>query len=105
MSDLNRALLAAYRQGATHTTMQVLSSPAAHRVHRYLLDVANDSPDTYTTLDDVKELLNIPHSTAYRIIKALDCLKLLDSRRGTPQRKDGRHGAGGSGAIGWRAKL
>ena len=105
MSELNRCLLSAYRLGADHKTMQILGTESAHRIHSYLLRVAVDSPDTYTTLNELTELLGVPLTTAYRAIKQLDVEGLLVSRRDPPQRKDGKHGAGGRGATGWRAKL
>ena len=105
MSDLNRALLSAYRQGADHHTLKTLATPAAYKIHSYLLRVANDSPDTYTTLNELTELLGVPLTTAYRAIKQLDAEGLLTSKRSPPQRKDGVHGAGGKGAQAWRAKL
>ena len=105
MSELNRALLSVYRLGADHRTLKTLATPAAHRIHSYLLRVAVDSPNTYTTLDEVKELLSIPNSTAWRVMQSLTRLSLLEHRRSKPQRKDGVHGAGGSGKNEWRARL
>ena len=105
MSELNRCLLSAHRLGADHQTFKVLSTQAAYKVHSYLLSVAVDSPDTYTTLNELTELLGVPLTTAYRTIKQLDAEGLLVSRRDPPQRKGSEHGAGGRGATGWRAKL
>jgi len=105
MSELNRALLAVYRLGADHTYLKALSTKSPQRIHRYLLDVAVDSPDTYTTLDELIDLLKIPYTTTYRCIQSLNSLGLLDSRRGKPQRRDGVHGAGGQGKSAWRARL
>ena len=105
MSELNRALLAVYRLGADHTHMKALSTKPSHRIHRYLLDVAVDSPDTYTTLDELSHLLKTPYSTTYRCINILAKHSLVESRKGKPQRKNELHGAGGSGKREWRARL
>lgn len=105
MSDLNRCLLSAYRFGADHTTLKKLSTPAAHKIHSYLLRVANDSPDTYTPMNELVNLLKIPYSTAWRVTGILAKLGLIESRRGKPQRKGENQGAGGRGAQAWRAKL
>ena len=105
MSELNSALLRAYRLGADHQTMKKLSTQAAYKIHSYLLAVAVDSSDIYTTLTELTELIKVPYSTAYRVVKQLDSEGLLTSRRFQPQRKDGAHGAGGRGAQAWRAKL
>ena len=105
MSELNCALLALYRLGADDRHMRALAVPSAYRIHRYLLDVANDSPDTWTGIDEAAQLLSIAYSTAYRCIHSLARLGLLDHKRGPPQRRDGKHGPGGRGKDLWRVKL
>ena len=105
MSELNRALSVAYRLGANDRHMRALSTNSAYRIHRYLLDVAIDTVDTYTGIDEAAQLLGVAYSTAYRVIHSLNRLGLLDCRQGPPHRRDGSHGPGGKGKSLWRAKL
>ena len=105
MSELNRALLVLYRLGADDKHMRALAVPSAYRIHRYLLNVALDSLDTWTGIDEAADLLHIAYSTAYRCIHSLARLGLLEYRRGPPQRRDGKHGPGGRGKDLWRARL
>ena len=105
MSEVNRALIRLYRLGVDHRDMKILSTKATHSIHRYFITLAIDSPDTYTTLDELSHLLKTPYSTTYRCINILAKHSLVESRKGKPQRKNELHGAGGSGKREWRARL
>ena len=103
MSEMNRALLYLYKLGADDRHMRALSAPSAFRIHRYLLDVAVDNPDTYTGIDETADHLNIAYSTAYRCIHSLGRLSLLESKR-IPARQNSKWGGGKHRTV-WRAKL
>jgi len=105
MSAVNRALLDLYRLGVNQKQLRALSTVSAYRIHRYLLAVADVSPDTYTTINELSDLLKIPYKTVWRTVQSLTRHGLLDSKRGPPQRKYGNHGGGGKGKAAWRAKL
>jgi len=103
VSELNRALLALYRLGADDRHMRALAVPSAYRIHRYLLDVANDSPDTWTGIDEASQLLSIAYSTAYRCLHSLGRLGLIESMK-VPARQSSKR-SGGKHRDVWRARL
>ena len=105
MSAVNHALLSLYRLGVTNRQLRTLSTTSAYRIHRYLLDIAMHSPDTYTTINELTDLLKIPYQTAWRTVQSLTRHGLIEAVRGPPQRKDETHGGGGKGKQAWRAVL
>ena len=81
--------------------MRALAVPSAYRIHRYFLDIAVDSPDTYTGIDETADILGIAYSTAYRSIHSLGRLGLLESKS-VPARQNSKWG-GGKHRLVWRA--
>lgn len=103
MSKINKTLLYLYELGVDDRHMRALSAPSAYRIHRYFLDNATDSPDTYTGIDETADHLNIAYSTAYRTIHSLGRLGLLESKR-IPARQNSKWGGGKHRTV-WRTKL
>ena len=105
MSEINELLHSLYWKGVDHKTLKALSTESAQRIHRYLLDVAESSPETYSSLEELSTLLNIPYGTTWRIIKNLDKQGLLDYKQLSPQRQTETTNAGGKGKTVWRTRL
>ena len=105
MSEVNGLLHSLYTLGVDHKTLKALSTESAQRIHHYLLDVAESSPETYSSLEELSTLLHIPYGSTWRIIKNLDKQGLLDYKQLSPQRQTETTNAGGRGRTLWRTRL